>query len=79
MERPGPDTVPPRSDRLPKDWVYTPVPGDKRTMSFFIFWPLTLYGKTKWFEIVTVEQEYNAGGAADCVYSAWENIRFVED
>mgnify|MGYP001042697554 CR=1 FL=1 len=53
-----------------------------REKSWFAFLPVTITydggsTKTKWLEKITVKQQYQVGGAADCGFAGWTNIDFI--
>lgn len=56
----------------------TPDFKERRTQSYFAFLPIRIGDETRWFETVTVEQEYNCGDAAICIYYVWTNIKFKD-
>jgi len=52
--------------------------GDKRTITKFAFFPIKIGNETRWWQTVTLDQEYITGGVADVVYAEWENRMFVD-
>lgn len=57
--------------------------GDKRTSSWFAFWPVQLGNDRRWLEVVTVEWEYQMVHPTFALPPAfpvprWVKIRFTE-
>lgn len=58
--------------------VHNPQRWDKQTVSKFAFLPISIGSETRWFETVTIEQEYQADGCSGGSFSGWVNKRFVD-
>jgi hypothetical protein len=52
--------------------------GDIRTVKRFLFFPLTINGKTRWLEWTTIKQQYYCGYWDAEPYSMWVNMEFVD-
>jgi hypothetical protein len=63
---------------------HPPVPGTKKIVIKFLWWPLTINNETRWFETVTIQYEYVAYAKYlnykqnVIVNSEWKPIKFIE-
>lgn len=57
---------------------HNPQRWDTQEITKFAFWPIKIGLETRWFETVTIEQEYQADGCSGGSFSGWVNKKFVE-
>jgi hypothetical protein len=54
-------------------------PGDERTISKFLFFPMTLNDETRWLERAWIVQAGSTFWHMGASYIGWENDRFIDE
>ena len=50
----------------------------ERIITKFALFPITIHYTTKWLTFVTIQQQYQAGGAGDVSFAGWVNKKFID-